>query len=32
MLWGFVLHPRRNGPTRSIFMMTVVDHGRPWFT
>src|SRR5260370_41389916 len=22
---------RRSGPTRSIFMMTEVDHVRPWF-
>ena len=24
--------PRRAGPARSIFMITVVDHVRPWFT
>src|SRR3989441_5412853 len=24
--------PRRRGPTRSIFMLTVVDHVSPWFT
>src|SRR2546423_11123519 len=24
--------PRRAGPTRSIFMITVVDQVRPWFT
>ncbi len=25
-----IASPRRAGPTRSIFMMTVLDHARPW--
>src|SRR5579872_6704776 len=27
-----IARPRRAGPTRSIFMFTVVDQVRPWFT
>src|SRR2546421_11727394 len=27
-----IARPRRAGPARSIFMITVVDQVRPWFT
>src|SRR5436190_4791924 len=27
-----IARPRRAGPTRSIFMITVVDHVSPWLT